>query len=209
MDDAPPGQIPLRDSQVKPPAILAFEEALQAITPRMRLMVRRYHFPVDQIDDLIQDVATSVYEQVLKRLQNEEQADIRTIEGYLMRSCGNRLVDFLRRKRPEVSGWGSNETEGDVVSFELLRDRSDHVMDNQALALDRADCVSRVLEHIRQHQPQQGLALELAFSGVSGRNMAEALGKSPSAANEFLSQTRKLFETLLREWCEEDFNSDR
>lgn len=174
---------------------VALQRTFNAVRVKLLHFARRRGVGPDDAEDLVQDC----YLKVLDRVGSIE---IRSMEAYLRTTYARLVVDHFRRGRPELTGWGAG-TEDEAALFEALADNQDHLLDNDALAQDRADCLRRVLLEIESKSPLRGIALELAFNGVSGREMAEALGKTPAAANQFLSQTRRIFETLMRERCEE------
>jgi DNA-directed RNA polymerase specialized sigma24 family protein len=180
----------------------AVARAFQRIQSQLLASAIHHGVPREDARDLIQDAA-------LKILERLDHTPIRSAEAYVRTTVANLIVDWHRsprNSRGTLTGWTDDENE--AGSFERLVDKYDRVEGNRAEQLDRAECIERVLHEIEATHKLRGLALELAFHGVSGRDMAEPLNKSPAAANEFLSSTRKLFERLVREHCEEDFNRD-
>jgi DNA-directed RNA polymerase specialized sigma24 family protein len=176
----------------RPANAAAFEEAYRVLGPGLIRSAVRRGVPRDEAEALLNEAAIKVYRQL-------RTVDFRSLEAYFRTTFAHAVITFFRDRRREVAGWRDG---GETLSVEELAERYDHVLDNGYFAVDRAACVERVLALMEEREPLRVIALELAFQGLSGRQMAEHLGKTPSAANEFLSQSRRLFERLLRSHCD-------
>jgi RNA polymerase sigma-70 factor (ECF subfamily) len=155
----------------------------------------RRRFSHEDAEDMVHDVFI--------KIASVRQVSVHGIQNgraYLYRALHNRLVDFLRAKRPTISeaqlSTDSDTDDGsgwDIISGELGIDE-----DNTGFLL----CFQGALHSFYDQDWEAGTAIDLAaIEGFSGKELAEVLGRTYGATREFLSQCKSKFQKILIELC--------
>ena len=157
-------------------------------------LLRRKFSPEDA-EDMVQDVFVNI----ASKLQGSS-SNISNGRAYLYRALHNRLVDFLRAKRPTISesdlGPAGEDQENPI--WDVLTKHWPIEEDN----FDFLRCLQGALHHFYDQNSEAGTAIDLAaIEGFSGRELAEVLGRTYGATREFLYQCKKKFQALLMELC--------
>lgn len=149
----------------------------------------------EDAEDMVQDVFIKVVAGL-----SESSPEISNGRAYLYRALHNRLVDFLRAKKPVLSesdvGYSDdNEASSGFEAFEgesgLGEDETDFLL-----------CFQNALREFYEQNTEAGTAIDLAVvEGFSGKELSEVLERSYGATREFLSQCKKKFQRHLKELC--------
>ncbi len=169
------------------------EAALQALYERYARklfgLMRSKGYNPDECEEILQESFLKLYKGA------KQVADVEAPRAYLYRiviNCGN---DLLRRKQKsggEVLTDDEAQLETGENDSNLGEDRFDGFF----------DCLASAYARFEREAPERGLVIRLAvIEGMSGAEVAAAIGRSYSAAREFLSQTRKKFQALLLDVC--------
>ena len=171
----------------------AAEAALRQIYDRYarRLfgLLRSKGYSTDEAEEILQEA-------FLKLFRSADQvATVDSPKAYLYQTVINCGYDLLRRKR-RISGETPLNNEA-LVRFTERNEATDCDAYDGFL-----DCLSVAYARFEQEAPERGLVIRLAvIEGMSGSEVAAAIGRSYGASREFLSQTRKKFQALLLELC--------
>ncbi len=150
---------------------------------RLLGLLRSKGFAMDEAEEIVQEAFLKLY-QVRQNLDAVESP-----RAYLYRIVINCSTDFLRRKKKADPEIGVEPAELDAHAGAEGDDGF-------------IDCLEGALHQFESDAPERALAIRLAvIEGMTGKELAEALGRSYGAAREFLSQTRKRFQSLLEEVC--------
>lgn len=156
---------------------------------RLLGLLRSKGYTMDEAEEIVQ-------ESFLKLFQSSAKlAEVDLPKAYLYRVVMNCATDYLRTKRkadPEIG-----------VDPEELAQASDASSDTSDSQYDGfMDCFEAAFSQFEAAAPDRAVVIRLAvIEGMSGHELAEAIGRSYGAAREFLSQTRKRFQDLLTDKC--------
>ncbi len=151
---------------------------------RLLGLLRSKGFTMEEAEDIVQEAFLKLYR------AGKSLADVETPRAYLYRTVLNCSTDFLRRKKKAEPEMGVEPGELDAVADSPSEDEG------------FMDCLQGALGRFEAESPDRALAIRLAvIEGMTGQELADAIGRSYGAAREFLSQTRKRFQALLKELC--------
>jgi len=157
-------------------------------------LIRR-RFSMEDAEDMVQDVFIKVVSGL-----SESSAEITNGRAYLYRALHNRLVDFLRAKKPvinesELGGADDNDSSAGFESFQGLGGIDE---DDTGFLM----CFQTALKSFYDENVEAGTVIDLAvIEGFSGQELANVLGRTYGATREFLSQCKKKFQACLKELC--------
>lgn len=135
-----------------------------------------------------EDATSQIFMKVLASLPACRNTSFR---AWLFAIAHNEVIDRRRRDRPSYP----------LDGIEALHDRGPSPED-QALASDDARRIQALLRQLPEHQRQ---VIELRMAGLTGTEIASALGRSQ--ANVHVTQFRAL--SRLRELAEHDLDNQR
>lgn len=166
----------------------AAERALESLydeyARRLLGLLRSRGFMMEEAEEILQEAFLKLYQ------AGPTLADVEAPKAYLYRTAINCSTDFLRRKKKAELEIGVEP--GQLDSMAEPPSEDDGFM----------DCLQGALEHFEDEAPERALAIRLAvIEGMTGQELADAIGRSYGATREFLSQTRKRFQALLQELC--------
>ncbi len=154
-------------------------------------LLRSRGFAGDESEEILQEAFLKLFKSA------DRVANISAPKAYLYRTvinCGN---DLLRRKQRLA-----DETSVDNEMLEGLANSDCASVDDSNDGF--FDCLAVAYAKFEQESPERGLVIRLSvIEGMSGKEVAAAIGRSYGAMREFLSQTRKKFQALLVELCGE------
>ena len=166
----------------------AAERALTALydeyARRLLGLLRSKGFMIEEAEEILQEAFLKLYQ------ARHKLADVETPKAYLYRTVLNCSTDFLRRKKKAEPEIGVEPDQLDSAAAPQSEDEG------------FVDCLQGALVQFEAEAPERALAIRLAvIEGMTGQELADAIGRSYGAAREFLSQTRKRFQSLLQELC--------
>ena len=158
-------------------------------------MLRGKGFALEEAEEIVQETFLKLYQSA------SNFRDVESPKAYVYRVVLNCANDFLRRQRkadPEVA-----VEPGEIERAADVREVTD------SSAFDGfMDCFEAAYSRFENDAPESAFVVRLAIvEGMSGKELAVAIGRSYGAAREFLSQTRKKFQALLSRMCS-DYMSD-
>lgn len=128
-----------------------------------------------------------VQEAILKILK---QASAYRGEGsansWMWQVARNALADLLRSRARDAAqtldddGWKQAESNQNL-----------HVSDEVDPSRAAEDCVSRGLDRFEKADPDRGYAIRLVVEGVDGKEIADRIGRTYTAARQYLTQCRQ------------------
>lgn len=131
--------------------------------------------PAQNAHDLVQDTILKILERA-SQYSGEGSAN-----AWMWQIARNALVDHARSPYFRKAEFFADEPE---KLREALRD-------NSGMDFVLIDCISKGLLRFHEADPEHAFAIELYALGYDGSEIAERLNKSPTAARQYLTQSRK------------------
>lgn len=109
-----------------------------------------------------------------------------SINSWMWQIARNTLTDFIRSRKREKAqnfdddGWKQAET-----------NKSLQVTDEIDPSRAAEDCVTQGLLRFEEIDPDRAYAIKLVVEGVDGREIADRIGKTYTAARQYLTQCRQ------------------
>jgi len=169
-----------------PRAMLVAGRLFDAFAPQFLGFLMRQGLSEADSDDVVQ----GVFEKILR--DPGRLVAVRNLRGYMWQMLRNAHVDFIRARARGPSYLPPLELP-DVPVCQTS-------MEHQAYL----ECVEGAWQCFKSQLPDKATAIELVASGgLSGQELALALGRTYGAAREYLSQCRKALRTVILMRCGE------
>jgi RNA polymerase sigma factor (sigma-70 family) len=124
----------------------------------------------------------------LYQLQQNNQAGEHE-RALLFRLARNRAIDLLRRRRTRET-FGKEAATGNVLLFRSAETRTPPTPEDVLLDKERQHCAMQALSQLSERDRD---CLALRRSGLSYREVAEALGVNPNSVGQIISRALRRF----------------
>ena len=131
-------------------------------------------------DEVVQETVLKIFKQA-SAYRGEG-----SINSWMWQIARNTLTDFIRSRKREKAqnfdddGWKQAET-----------NKSLQVTDEIDPSRAAEDCVTQGLLRFEEIDPDRAYAIKLVVEGVDGREIADRIGKTYTAARQYLTQCRQ------------------
>jgi RNA polymerase sigma-70 factor (ECF subfamily) len=142
-------------------------------------------------EDIVQDVALSLFQRA------DVLIPIETLSSYVYQSLRNRVVDYMRRRRKEIS---LDEPPGDEERISLVQQISDNLADIEE-EIRESELRKRIFEAIeRLPDEQKAIVIETELNGRSFRDLSQeweiAVGTLLSRKSRAIAKIRESLRDL-------------
>ncbi len=169
-------------------ASFALKDLYDAYARRLLGLMRSKGFSLEEAEEIVQESFLKLYQ------AGSSLESVDSPKAYLYRIVHNASTDYLRRKKRSSAEIGTEPAE--------LAEAVDANVPDSGSYDGFVDCFEAAFGSFEEDAPDRAYVVRLAIiEGMSGQELADAIGRSYGAAREFLSQTRKKFQQLLESMC--------
>ena len=139
-------------------------------------------------EEVVQETILKIFKQVAAYRSEG------SVNSWMWQIARNALTDFLRSRKREKAqnfdddGWKQAET-----------NKSLQVTDEVDPRRAAEDCVTQGLLRFEEIDPDRAYAIKLVVEGVDGREIADRIGRTYTAARQYLTQCRQHLAPFIKD----------